>query len=57
MIMRSMKEKIMYDDFLRYVRLVRACSTVATFLYGREVYLNIGPGGVLTLYDHIPIKW
>ena len=40
-------------EFLKYVRLIRACNTVASFLYGRELYRNVGPGGVLAIYDHI----
>ena len=37
----------------QYIRLVRACYTVARFMYGDQVYRHVGSGGVLTIYDHI----
>jgi hypothetical protein len=41
---------IRYDN---YIKLVRACNTVAIFMYGNKVYENVGPAGVISLFDHI----
>ena len=38
---------------MEYFRKVRACSTVAYFLYGHEIYKNITGAGVIGIYDHI----
>ena len=42
-----------YEDHQWYVKRVRAMMTIARFLYGREVWRNLGAAGVWELHDRM----